>query len=234
MSYASDCLDHQRVVISDRIKTNLKRTNLTEKQKRWLDSLVENYPNPVCELHYQNRFELLIAVLLSAQTTDKRVNLVTKNLFELASTPEGLAQLPLACLENLLRPLGLFRIKAKRIQTLSQQIVACGLIPTNRSELLALTGVGRKTANVFLNLSEKQPLIGVDTHVSRVSIRMGLTKKRTPLQIEHDLMEKISASDRVYFNLRCVQHARRFCKSRRPLCQSCPLKTDCLYVPGSA
>jgi len=164
------------------------------------------YPDVKTQLHYRNPFELLVATILSAQCTDKQVNSVTKTLFKELTTPYDFANASLGDIENLIRPTGYFRNKAKSIQNCSKQLIETynGEVPQTLEQLVKLTGVGRKTANVVLGAAFKTPGIVVDTHVARISKRLGLTDNRYPAKIEIDLMEVIPKRDWSDFSLHLI------------------------------
>ena len=150
-------------------------------------------PNPRCELNYTNAYTLLVAVILSAQTTDKGVNKATETLFEVADTPQKMVELGEEKLISYIRTIGLFNNKAKNIIAMSVDLLARfgGNVPATREELITLAGVGRKTANVVLNVWYKKPALAVDTHVMRISHRLNFSQGKTPLAVEEDLLKKI-------------------------------------------
>ncbi len=206
----SAALDRARI---KRIFTRLQRAN----------------PQPRTELHYTSTFELLVAVLLSAQTTDIRVNLVTPLLFQQAPTPQALYALGEASVKTLIRGIGLYQTKAKHlIQTAK---ILCeqhaGQVPSTREALEALPGVGRKTTNVILNTAFGQPTLAVDTHIFRVSRRLGLSTGKTPLAVEHDLLQKIPSPFQKNAHHWLVLHGRYTCTARRPHCDRCLLSDIC-------
>lgn len=192
-----------------------------------LDELI---PNPRCELNFNKDYELLIAVMLSAQTTDKRVNSVTEVLFSKYPTLEALRDAELKDLMNIIRPIGTFHKKAQNIQGIAYSLLEeqNGVVPNNRKYLEGLPGVGRKTTNVVLSLLYNVPCIAVDTHVSRVSVRLGLAKKGDDvLQIEKKLTRKLEKSrlNRIHHQL--VLFGRYYCTARNPRCSICPLRKMC-------
>ncbi|MDR3021283.1 MAG: endonuclease III [Clostridiales bacterium] len=189
-------------------------------------------PNANCELEYQNPYQLLVAVVLSAQCTDVRVNKVARELFEVASTPLQMVQLDEVKLQQILRPLGFFRAKAKSILTLSKQLLDKhdGIVPQDREQLQALQGVGRKTANVVLMEVFKQPVIAVDTHVFRVSRRLLLSSSDTPKGVENDLYENLPKHLHLKAHQTILHFGRYFCKAQRPLCERCVVKQYCTYL----
>lgn len=188
-------------------------------------------PLPKIELNYTTPFELLIAVILSAQSTDKAVNIVTRSLFEVANTPEEILSLGEEGLKSYIKTLGLFNNKAKSIIALSKKIIEDfkGQVPQTLSELESLPGVGRKSANVMLNCIYGQHTIAVDTHVFRVSNRIGLCHTKNPLQTELMLLKIVPAQylDRAHHWL--VLHGRYVCKARKPECFRCILVEWCEY-----
>ncbi len=188
------------------------------------------YPGAECALIHRNPFELLIATILSAQCTDARVNQVTPALFAQYPTPEAMAQAPLQDIEDLIRPTGFFRAKAQSLVGASKDIVAHhgGKIPQEMPALTKLRGVGRKTANVVLGVAFKtaEGLV-VDTHVRRLSQRLGLTKNDNPVAIEKDLCELIPRQDWIEFSHCLILHGRQICKARKPTCEKCFLSEVC-------
>lgn len=191
--------------------------------------LEETYRGAVPQLKFGSPFELLVAVILSAQCTDKRVNLVTAELFPLANTPEKILQLGQARLEEIIRPCGYFRAKAKHI-TASAQILLDdygGEVPSDFDELIKLPGVGRKTANVVTSVAFKTPAIAVDTHVFRVANRTKLATGKTPLEVEHGLQKIIPREKWSDAHHWLIWHGREVCKARNPKCDVCPLSKLC-------
>ena len=197
------------------------------KAQKIFEVLTKAYPNARCELDYNSNFELLVATVLSAQCTDKRVNIVTKELFKLANTPIAMLELGQSALEKIIRSCGFFREKSKNILALSNDLVAKynGEVPSTLEELTALKGVGRKTANVVLSEAFGQNTIAVDTHVFRVSRRLGFSEGKTPLAIEKDLMEVFKENASKMHQL-LIFHGRYCCKSLNPNCSGCPVE-DC-------
>lgn len=188
------------------------------------------YPDAKCSLDYRNPFELLVATVLSAQCTDARVNATTPDLFAEFPTPGDLAGAKMEKVEDLVRPTGFFRNKAKSIVGLSEGLVDQfdGEVPTSIEELTSLPGVGRKTANVVRGVAfgEADGVV-VDTHVKRISNRLGLTKHSDPEKIEQDLIELLPWEDRVVFTHRVIDHGRAVCTARRPKCEICELADIC-------
>lgn len=186
-------------------------------------------PNPRCELDYKNAFTLLVAVVLSAQSTDKGVNKATKALFEIANTPQKMAALGLEELKNYIKTIGLYNNKAKNIIALSQTLVEKyqGEVPADREALENLPGVGRKTANVVLNVWFDQPTLAVDTHVMRISHRLGFSNGKTPLAIEQDLLKVLPPEYVKNANHWLVLFGRYVCKAQKPDCANCPIADFC-------
>ena len=186
-------------------------------------------PNPRCELDYKNAFTLLVAVVLSAQSTDKGVNKATKALFEAADTPQKMANLGLEKIKDYIKTIGLYNNKAKNILALSQELVEKyqGIVPENREALEKLPGVGRKTANVVLNVWFNQPTLAVDTHVMRISHRLGFSAGKTPLAIEQDLMKVLPTEYVKNANHWLVLFGRYICKAQKPDCDKCPIAAYC-------
>ena len=186
-------------------------------------------PNPECELIYHNAYTLLVAVILSAQATDKGVNKVTPALFNVADTPEKMVALGEEKLKQYIKSIGLFNNKAKNIILMSKDLVEKyqGEVPDNLDDLVSLAGVGRKTANVILNVWYKKPALAVDTHVMRVSKRLDLSDKSTPLAIELDLIKVLPEKYIINANHWLVLFGRYICKAQKPNCNSCPVAKLC-------
>lgn len=204
---------------------------LTKKEIRFcLDTMGEMFPDAHCELVHRNPFELLIAVLLSAQTTDANVNRVTKSLFEKYKTPEDYLAVDVTELENDIRSIGLYRTKAKNIQKLCRTLLDefDGEVPQTRDELMKLAGVGRKTANVVLSVAFGVPAIAVDTHVERVAKRLAFCRwKDSVRQVEETLMKKIPKEEWSISHHRFIFFGRYHCKAMNPNCPECPLLEIC-------
>ncbi|WHY84416.1 endonuclease III [Neobacillus novalis] len=195
-----------------------------------MDQMGEMFPEAHCELNHANPFELIIAVSLSAQCTDVLVNKVTKDLFEKYKTPEDYLQVSIEELQNDIRSIGLYRNKAKNIQSLCRMVLDeyGGEIPIDRDELTKLPGVGRKTANVVVSVAFNIPAIAVDTHVERVSKRLGICRwKDSVLEVEKTLMRKIPAEEWSVTHHRLIFFGRYHCKAQNPQCPSCPLLELC-------
>lgn len=193
------------------------------------ERLAALYPDPQTELEYGNAFQLLVAVVLSAQATDKSVNLVTRDFFQKVTTPEELTQLSLTELENVLKTIGLYRSKAKNVLALSQLLIEKhgSEVPLTEAELQALPGVGRKTAHVVLNTLLGAPLIAVDTHVYRVSRRLGIADHHDRDRVGDQLMARVPKRFLVEAHHYLIFHGRRVCQARKPLCDSCTLSELC-------
>ena len=196
-------------------------------------ALQRTYPDAHCELNYANPLELLIATILSAQCTDKRVNLVTAELFRRYRSARDFADAPLADLEQAVRSTGFYRNKARNIQACCRKLVErhAGEVPRTMEELTALDGAGRKTANVVLgNAFGLNVGVVVDTHVSRLSQRLGLTRRTTPERIETDLMKLVPQPLWAQFSHWLIWHGRRRCDARKPDCEACEVKALCPQV----
>ena len=192
--------------------------------------LARTYPDAHCELDYRNPLELLIATILSAQCTDKRVNIVTKELFRVCRSAADYVALPQEQLEEIVKTTGFFRAKAKNIRACCAALVALhgGEVPRTMEALTALAGVGRKTANVVLgNAFDINVGVVVDTHVQRLSTRLGLTKHTDPVKIEQDLMKLVPREKWTVFSHWLIWHGRRRCFARKPDCAGCELRAVC-------
>lgn len=189
----------------------------------------ENDPNPRCELDYKNAYTLLVAVVLSAQTTDKGVNKATKTLFEKADSPQRMLDLGIEGLKEHIKTIGLYNNKAKSIMNLSKELVEKygGEVPAEREKLEALAGVGRKTANVVLNVWFNKPTLAVDTHVFRIAHRLDFSKGKTPREVEDDLMKVLPEKYVKNANHWLVLFGRYTCKAIKPDCANCPLAAYC-------
>lgn len=188
------------------------------------------FPNPKCELEYVNNYELLVAVILSAQCTDKRVNIVTKELFKEYNTPQKMLTLTQEELEEKIHSCGFYHNKAKNILSMSKSLVENfgGEVPQDLTQLQSLAGVGRKTANVVYSEAFKGDAIAVDTHVLRVSNRLGFVKTDKPFECEQGLMNKFDKKDWGKLHLQLVLFGRYICKSQNPSCKDCPFKAICV------
>lgn len=198
------------------------------KSKEVLEKLDSLFPNPICELNYDKDYELLIATLLSAQSTDKRVNSVTKILFSKYDI-FSLKDASIEDIEKIIYPVGTYKRKALYVKELAKRLVEdySGVVPNNREYLEKLPGVGHKTCNVVLANIYNVPTIAVDTHVTRVANRLGLTKSEDVLKIEQDLMDFFPKNKWNRVHLQLVLFGRYICKSKKPECEKCPFK--CQY-----
>ncbi len=196
-----------------------------------MQELASLYPDARPALHYTTAYELLVAVILSAQCTDERVNIVTEKLFERYNTPQAMVTLSQKELENYIFSCGFYRMKAEHILSASQDILDKfgGEVPGTIEELMTLAGVGKKTANVVYSVAFGGAAIAVDTHVFRVSNRLGLAKGMTPLAVEAELCKAIPKEDWSKAHHWLIYHGRRVCHSQKPKCDSCTLKGLCDY-----
>ena len=190
-------------------------------------------PEPLTELEYTSVFELLTAVLLSAQATDISVNKATRRLYPVASTPQAILNLGLERLESYVKTIGLFRSKARHLMQTCQMLVDLhgGAVPRNREALQALPGVGRKTANVILNSAFGEATMAVDTHIFRVSNRTGLAPGKNPLEVELKLLKRVPPQYLVNAHHWMILHGRYVCIARKPLCWQCAVAPYCDYKP---
>ena len=186
-------------------------------------------PQPTTELVYTSGFELLLAVILSAQATDVGVNKATAKLFPVANTAQQIAELKIEELESYIKTIGLYHAKAKNVLTMAQQLLVKhdGAVPKTRAELEELAGVGRKTANVILNTLYQQPTMAVDTHIFRLANRLGIAKGKTVLEVEIKLLKVIPAEFMLNAHHWLILHGRYVCKARKPECASCAIKDHC-------
>lgn len=194
--------------------------------------LKRTYPDAKCSLDFTTPFELLIAVVLSAQCTDDRVNKTTPALFARCHTPEEFIEIPLSELEELIHPCGFYKTKSKNIKLTAQKILDefGGKVPENMKDLMSLPGVGRKTANVvMLEAFNKPQGIAVDTHAKRISNRLGLSDETEPEKIEQDLLKQIPSEFYKDINHILIWHGRNTCMARSPKCESCPLQKHCKH-----
>lgn len=195
-----------------------------------IEYLDELFPNPRCELNYNKDYELLIAVMLSAQTTDKRVNMVTDILFKKYDNLEKLANANINDIINIIRPIGTFNKKASNIISISKSLLEDknGVVPNDRTYLESLSGVGRKTTNVVLSNLFNVPCIAVDTHVSRVSKRLGIAKKNDDVLVIEKKLNKFFPKEKLNrLHHQLVLFGRYFCKAQKPSCENCKLKNIC-------
>ena len=202
-----------------------------EKRREIFRRLAIAIPKPETELVHHSTFELLIAVILSAQATDKGVNLATARLFPVANTPQAILALGLDGLESYIRTIGLYRSKAKNILATCEMLVSLhdGQVPDTREALEKLPGVGRKTANVILNTAFGQPTIAVDTHIFRLGNRIGLAPGKTPLAVEQRLMKIVPAEYLQDAHHLLILHGRYTCVARKPKCDACVIVDLCEY-----
>ena len=211
-------------------KLNVPLVQLKDRFKKILILLKKHYPDAHCALHHSNAFELLIATILSAQCTDERVNKVTPHLFKRWPEPDDLAQAPVEEIEDLVRSTNFYKTKAKNLKLCATALVQRhrGEVPQDMEALIGLAGVGRKTANVVLgNAFNISSGIVVDTHVGRLSYRLGLTAKKTASEIEQDLLKIVPKKDWILFSHLLISHGRSVCKARNPQCKICFLFDHC-------
>ena len=190
-------------------------------------------PRPVTELEYTSVFELLAAVLLSAQATDVSVNKATRKLFVVANTPARILALGQEALERSIKTIGLYRSKARHLVLTCTILVEQhgGVVPRNRSQLEALPGVGRKTANVVLNSAFGEPTVAVDTHIFRLGNRTGLAPGKNPLQVERQLLQRVPTQYLLDAHHWLILHGRYVCQARKPLCWQCAVRPFCAFQP---
>ncbi len=203
-----------------------------ERISKILEILKKEYPDAKIALNFKNPYELLVAVVLSAQCTDVRVNKVTPQVFKRFPDPKSLSEAELSEIEDLIRSTGFFRNKAKNLKNACKIIVEKhgGKVPDTMEELLNLPGIARKSANIILyNAYGKVAGIPVDTHVKRLSKRLGLSKEKDPVKIEKDLMKIVPKEDWGKISYRLIDHGRKICTARKPKCEKCPLFDLCLY-----
>ncbi len=202
---------------------------LKEKAKEVARRLAREYPDAECALVHKNPFELLVATILSAQCTDERVNQVTPAVFAHFPTPQAMSSADPEELEDLIRPTGFFRNKTKSLLGMSKVISEeyGGEVPKKMDQLTRIPGVGRKTANVIRSVAFDLPGLPVDTHVMRLSKRLGLTKNTNPVKIEYELNEMVAPKQRGRFSLRLILHGRAVCVARTPRCEQCVLADIC-------
>lgn len=205
-----------------------------EQIKEVLDILEDTYPEAECALHHKNVFQLIVAVALSAQTTDKSVNLVTPALFERYPDAQALAEADAEEISEYIKRIGMYKTKAKNIVGMAQKLVSeyGGQVPEDYDALVSLPGVGRKTANVVLSVGFGHQRIAVDTHVFRVANRIGLVHEKDVLKTELSLMERVPEDrwSRTHHSL--IFHGRQCCDARKPKCDECPINTLCEYING--
>lgn len=204
-----------------------------EKRREIFRRLQAANPHPTTELRYGTPYELLVAVVLSAQATDKSVNLATAELFQTANTPEKMVQLGVAGLESYIKRIGLYRTKAKNVVALSKILLEqhCGAVPQNREALERLPGVGRKTANVVLNTAFGQPTVAVDTHIFRVANRTGLAPGKDVIAVENKLVKLTPPEYLKNAHHWLILHGRYVCLARKPGCPQCLIRDLCEFRP---
>ena len=198
--------------------------------KKIVEALKRRYPDATCSLDFKTPFEMVVAVMLSAQCTDERVNKTTPDIFKKYSTPEDFANIDIELLEKLIHPCGFYKNKAKNIKACAKEIVKRfgGKVPQTMEELTSLPGVGRKSANVImLEAFGKAEGIAVDTHCKRIANKMGLSKENEPEKIEQDLLKIFDKEDYKDINHLLVWHGRNTCIARNPKCKECPVKEMC-------
>ena len=211
-------------------KRRRARSATPERAREIYDRLIAHYPDAHCALDFKSPFQLLIATILSAQCTDKRVNMVTPALFKRYRTPAALAAAKPEELEEMIKSTGFFRNKTKSLLGMSAAVAEehGGKVPDTLAELVKLPGVGRKTANVVLgNAYDRNEGVVVDTHVGRVSKRLGLTKHTDPVKVEQDLMKLFPSEQWTMLSHLLIEHGRRICEARRPKCEACFLNDIC-------
>ena len=200
-----------------------------KKVSLFFERLLERFPNPMCELSFVNEYTLMVAIILSAQATDKGVNKATADLFKRIQTPEQMLNLGAEGLKSYIKSLNYYNNKTKSIMAMSQVLLEKynGVFPNDFEELQKLPGVGRKTANVFLNVAHNAPLIAVDTHVFRLSNRLDLAKGKTPLDVELLLKKKVPDKYKPVAQHLLVLFGRYICKAVKPDCENCPVADLC-------
>ena len=206
-----------------------KKTDLAKRATDVLKLLKREYPVAICELTHESAFQLLAATILSAQCTDVRVNMVTPALFDAYPTPEKLSHADVLHVEQLVRSTGFYQTKAKNLVAMSSQVMSRygGEVPREIEDLITLPGVGRKTANVLRSVVFNLPGLPVDTHVGRLSRRLGLTKLEDPVKVEYELNAMLPPPEWGQFSLRLILHGRRVCDARKPKCEYCLLEKLC-------
>lgn len=215
-----------------RPKKTLPRPKLTRAQVHKIYTHLQTLdPHPQTELHYTNPFTLVVAVALSAQATDVGVNKATQSLFEIANTPEKMAALGEETLREYIKTIGLYKTKAKNVIGLSRRLVEVfgSKVPDNRPDLESLPGVGRKTANVVLNVAFGQPTMAVDTHIFRVSNRTGMAPGKNPVEVELNLLRVTPDEFAMHAHNWLILHGRYTCKARTPMCFNCAISCICTY-----
>jgi endonuclease-3 len=201
----------------------------TEEIVQIMERFKKQNPSPKSELDYTNAFTLLVAVVLSAQATDKSVNKATKDLFKIADTPEKMLALGEEKLISYIKSIGLYKNKAKHVMGMSKMLISDfgSKVPDNREDLEKLPGVGRKTANVVLNVIFNKPTMPVDTHLLRISPKIGLAEGKTPLEVEKSLLKRIPPQYLEHAHHWLILHGRYICTARNPKCEECPINHIC-------
>lgn len=213
------------------VKPSTKKTFAKNKTKEFFDILAKAHPDPQTELNSVNHYTLLVAVALSAQSTDVGVNKATKELFKVVTTPAQMLALGEESLKKYIKTIGLYNTKAKNVMKAARLLVDVhkGEVPDDRQALEALPGVGRKTANVILNVAFGHPTVAVDTHLFRLGNRIGLAPGKTPLEVEK-AYEKIIPKEHIHdAHIALILHGRYVCKAKNPLCDQCPVQHLCDY-----
>jgi len=207
----------------------VKKTELSKRATDVLRILKREYPVAICELTHESAFQLLAATILSAQCTDVRVNMVTPALFDSYPTPAKLATADVAHVAQLVRSTGFYQTKAKNLVGMASQVMSRfgGEVPREIEDLITLPGVGRKTANVLRSVVFDLPGLPVDTHVGRLSRRLGLTKLEDPVKVEYELNAMLPPTEWGQFSLRLILHGRRVCDAKKPKCEDCLLEKLC-------
>ena len=200
---------------------------MNQRNKLIFERLVEMHPDAQCELTHHSNFELLVSVILSARCTDKRVNIITKELFKVANTPEQMANMPIEELERYIYSCGFYKAKARNIHNMSAKIVQLGYVPDKVNELVSLPGVGIKTASVMQSVAYNRPAIAVDTHVHRVSNRLGIVHTKRPEDTQKQLEQQFDESLWSQLHHLLIFHGRYICKSQNPDCNRCTLNEIC-------
>jgi len=200
---------------------------MNQRNKLIFERLVEMHPDAQCELTHHSTFELLVSVILSARCTDKRVNIITKELFKVANTPEQMANMPIEELERYIYSCGFYKAKARNIHNMSAKIVQLGYVPDKVNELVSLPGVGIKTASVMQSVAYNRPAIAVDTHVHRVSNRLGIVHTKRPEDTQKQLEQQFDESLWSQLHHLLIFHGRYICKSQNPDCNRCTLNEIC-------
>lgn len=207
-----------------------------ERAQRIAALLARHYPDADCALRHRGPFELLVATILSAQCTDKKVNEVTPALFARFPTPAAMAAAEPGEIERIIQPTGFFRQKARSILSVAKDVTERfgGVVPGTLEALVTLRGVGRKTANVVLGNAFDVPGLTVDTHMTRINGRLGLTRESDPVKIERDLMALLPEREWTLYSHRIIHHGRVCCDARRPRCETCPLRAECPWPESAA